>query len=392
MDATVDLFKQIRSKLTWVDCDATDAKGKATIDRDGLDPGADYAIRVGNQTGSVADAFALRVLVPTAPPHPPGRHLPATGVRDHVDRVLNPGDTYWTTMRAGHTMRLSLRTQHCTSLEVFGPGTTDFTDQPADRRLACGGFALFTPTETGRHFLVVRAARDRDVQKYRLQVAPAGRDDTAPGVVIANHDTVRGHVNGGLDTRDLYRFDVTRRSSLTLVLAGTPDLTLVRDDGARLAFGSVAEQHIRPGRYFAAVSGRGSYSLRLALKAITTASLRVDGRHSATIRPDAVARLSLRVQPRVAGQSLFTVERFDPISGWQFLRTYHPRVSHGSAQVRFRPPSVGRYRVFASYLGSRDAAPADTGVVRLLVQRPLGQPRGQGSSRTTVSATQAGLA
>jgi hypothetical protein len=166
----------------------------------------------------------------------------------------------------------------------------------------------------------------------------------------------------------------------------------VRDDGARLAFGSVAEQHIRPGRYFAAVSGRGSYSLRLALKAITTASLRVDGRHSATIRPDAVARLSLRVQPRVAGQSLFTVERFDPISGWQFLRTYHPRVSHGSAQVRFRPPSVGRYRVFASYLGSRDAAPADTGVVRLLVQRPLGQPRGQGSSRTTVSATQAGLA
>ena len=140
MDATVDLYKQVRSKLTFVDCDASDSQGKATIDRDGLDAGADYAIRVGNDTGSVADTFRLRVLVPTAPPHPPGRHLPAKGVRNHVDRVLNSADTYWTTMKAGRTMRLSLRTQHCTSLEVFGPGTRDFTaagarEEPVLRRL-----------------------------------------------------------------------------------------------------------------------------------------------------------------------------------------------------------------------------------------------------------------
>jgi hypothetical protein len=200
-------------------------------------------------------------------------------------------------------------------------------------------------------------------------------------------------VDGGLDTRDLYRFDVTRRSALTLALSGAPDLTLVRDDGTRLASGSIVDQDVRAGRYFVAVSGSGRYTVRLALKAITSATLRVNGRHAATIGPRSVARLSLEVRPDAAGPGLITIERFDPIAGWQFLRSYHPRVSHGSAQVRFGPSSVGRYRASASYLGSRDAAPADTGVVRLLVQRPLGHPRqGQGSSRTTVSATQAGLA
>jgi len=99
------------------------------------------------------------------------------------------------------------------------------------------------------------------------------------------------------------------------------------------------------------------------------------------------------VRPTTTGPSLITVERFDPIAGWQFLRSYHPRVRNGSATVRFKPPTVGRYRAFASYLGSRDSAPADTGQVWLRVQRKLGDPqRGQGSSRTTVSATQAGLA
>ena len=46
-------------------------------------------------------------------------------------------------------MRLSLRTQHCTSLEVFGPGTRDFTEQPAEKCLSCGGYALVHPDGVG---------------------------------------------------------------------------------------------------------------------------------------------------------------------------------------------------------------------------------------------------
>jgi hypothetical protein len=297
MDATVDLYKQVRSKLSFVDCGATDADGKATLEDDGLVPGADYAVRVGNQTGSLADTFKLAVLVPTAPPEPPGRHLPAQGIRNHVDRVLNPGDAYWRKMHAGRTMRLSLRTKHCTSLEVFGPGTKNFESASPLKRLPCGGYGQFTPTETGRHFLVVRAARDRDVQHYRLRVAPARQDDTIPGILIHNHARIRASVNGGIDTRDLYRFDVTRRSALTLRLAGAPTMSLVRDDGERMGVGNLISRHVRAGRYFVAVSGAGKYTLRLALKTITRATLLVNGRHVATIGPKAAARLLLRVRP-----------------------------------------------------------------------------------------------
>lgn len=372
MDATVDLYKQVRSKLSFVDCGSTDSDGRITVVHDGLQSGADYAIRVANQTGSVADAFRLRVLVPTAPPAPPGRHLPRKGIKDHVDRVLNPADAYWTKMRAGQTMRMSLRTQHCTSLEVFGPGTTSFTDQAPEKRLSCGGYGLFTPTESGRHYLVVQAARDRDVQRYRLRVAKAGPDDTAPGILIHNHAKVSGSVNGGIDTRDLYRFDVTHRSALTLAVSGAPTMTLVRDDGARMGGGNLISRHVPAGRYFVAVSGSGRYALRLSLKTITRATLLVNGRHVATIGPGTAARLSLRVRPAVSGPSLITVERFDPIAGWQFLRTFRPTVRHGSARVRFTPPSIGRYRASAQYLGTRDAAPTTTGIARLLVQSRLG--------------------
>jgi hypothetical protein len=372
MDSTVDLYRQVRSKLTFVDCSATDSDGKATLEDDGLVPGADYAIRVGNQTGSLPDTFRLRVLVPTAPPEPPGRHLPARGIKNHVDRVLNPGDTYWRKMHAGRTMRLSLRTDHCTSLEVFGPGTRSFESSPPLKRLPCGGYTLFTPTQTGRHFLVVRAGRGRDIQHYRLKVARARLDDTTPGVLIHNHAKIRGSVNGGIDTVDLYRFDVLRHSALTLRLSGSPSMTLVRDDGVRIGSGTLIDRHVRAGRYFVAVSGAGRYTLHLALKTITTAALLVNGRHVATIGPGSNARLLLRVRPAAAGSSLITVERFDPIQGWQFLRTFHPAVSNGVARVRFHPPTVGRYRMHATYLGSRNAAPSSTGLARLRVQQPLG--------------------
>jgi hypothetical protein len=276
-------------------------------------------------------------------------------------------------MKAGRTMRLSLRTQHCTSLEVFAPGTKSFTEEAPEKRLTCGGFGIFTPTESGRHYLVVKAARDRDVQHYRLRVAPAGPDDTTPGIPIRNHAKVKGSVNGGLDSRDLYRFDVTHRSALTLGLAGGPTMTLVRDDGAFMGSGNLIDRHVQAGRYFVAVSGSGLYRLTLSLRTITRATLLVNNRHVATVGPRSVARFLLRVRPLAAGPSLITVQRFDPIEGWQFLRNFHPRVNRGTARVRFRPPSVGRYRAFATYLGSRDAAPAHTGLARLLVQRPLAE-------------------
>jgi hypothetical protein len=371
MDGTVDLFKQVRSRLDLVTCDSGDSRGDSTLDVEGLEPGADYAIRVGNQRGSVADDFTLRVLVPTPPPAPPGRHLPYAGVRSSVDRLVNPGDVYWVRMRAGRTMRLSLRADQCTSLTVYGPGTRTFAEE-AVRRLPCGGYGLFTATRSGRHFLVVRAGRSRDRQPYRLRVARALRDDTTPGVLLRNHSRVRGSVNGGIDTRDLYRFDVPRRSALTLRLTGQPVMTLVREDGRRIR-GDLVDRTMSAGRYYVAVDGSGRYLLALALRVITRATIAFNGHHSATIRPGSTARLRVRVRPAVSGSAEVSIERLDPIEGWQFLGSHRIRVSGGRATLRFRPHSIGRYRAHGSFLGTHIAAPDATRFTYLRVQRPLGR-------------------
>ncbi|MEZ5157300.1 MAG: hypothetical protein R2687_00560 [Candidatus Nanopelagicales bacterium] len=370
MDATVDLYQQVRSKQRFTDCSETNNKGVATIDTEGLEAGADYTVRVGRQTGSVAAGFSLRVLVPSPPPEPPGKPLPAKGVRNSVDRLLNPGDAYWTRMEEGRTMRLSLRVNQCTRLDVYGPGTSSFGGSML-KSLGCGGFSLFTPTETGRYFLVVRAGRSRDKQPYRLRVAPARRDDTTPGIFIGNNAKVRGRVNGGIDSRDLYRFDVTRRSTLTLTVTGRPLLRLVRDDGRRIGRGDYIERNVAPGRYYVAVQGEGKYTLKRVSRTITKSAVTFNGRRKATTRPGSTTRLSLRVRPSVSGRGVMTLERLDPIDGWQFLRRYRVNVTAGSATVSFRPPSVGRYRVTGDYKGSRIAAASYAGTARLKVQGPL---------------------
>ena len=74
-------------------------------------------------------------------------------------------------------------------------------------------------------------------------------------------------------------------------------MTLVRDDGAFMGSGNLIDRHVQPGRYFVAVSGSGHYQLKLALRAITRATLLVNGRHVATMRPRFVARFLLRVRP-----------------------------------------------------------------------------------------------
>ncbi len=370
MDATVDLYKQVRSRLEWEDCDSTDSKGVATIDTDGLEAGADYAIRIGRQTGSVAESFSLRVLIPSPPPEPPGKPLPGKGVQNKVDRLVNPGDAYYTSMLEGRTYRLSLRVGQCTALEVYGPGTNSFDGSPV-KTLDCGGYRLFTPTDGGRHYLVVRAGRSRGVQPYRLKVAPARRDDTTPGVFIGNNAKVRGKVNGGIDARDLFRFDVTRRSTLTLSVTGGPSLRLVRDNGQRIGRGDFIDRTVSAGRYFVAVQGEGKYTLKRVSRTITTSRVTFNGRRSATVPPGSTTRLSVRVRPAVGGPAVMVVERFDPIDGWQFAKRFRVGVSGGSATVSYSPPSLGRYRVFAEFKGSRIAAPSDAGVARLRVQGPL---------------------
>ena len=72
------------------------------------------------------------------------------------------------------------------------------------------------------------------------------------------------------------------------------------------------------------------------------------------------------------GTLAITIERFDPLAGWQFLRRIFAgaALGHRSA-ARFTPPAVGRYRLSAEYRGSRGAAPSASGFDRILVAGPL---------------------
>jgi hypothetical protein len=372
MDATVDLYRQVRSKLVSVDCSETDSDGRATLDEESLTAGGDYVIRIGRQVGSTADAFSLNVLVPSPPPQPPGKPLPAKGTRGTVDRLLNSGDAFWTAMRAGVTQRLSLRVNQCTSLEVYAPGVRDFEGMPL-KTMRCGGYSLFTPDRTGRYVLLVRAGKGRATQRYRLQVAPARRIDTAPGVFIANNASVRGRVNGGINSRHLYRFDVSRRSELRLwVTGGDTELRLVRDGSRRYGRDSSFDFTAPAGRYYVAVEGSGQYTLHRVSRTLTKSSVRFNGRKQATVSPGSSVRVGLQVTNGVAGPGVMLLERLDPIDGWQFVRKYRVSVSGGSATVSFTP-QVGRYRVFGEFLGTRNAAPSDGGRASLRVQGPLVQ-------------------
>jgi hypothetical protein len=370
LDATIDVFQRERSELTPVDCDNTDKKGSATLQLDDLE--GEYLIRVGKQFDSDPGSFDLGVLVPSPAAKPPGKPLAAGGVKDSVDPLVNPSDAYSVQMVAGVTYRLSLAANQCTSLSVFRPGTRSFDSGP-EKSLRCGGYRLYTPERSGRFPVLVDAGRTRGTQPYRLNIKAATSDDTTPGIFIRNNAKVRGRVNGRVDSVDLYRFDVTSKSSLNLSVSGGPELTLLRPGGRRVSRGSQIRENVSRGRFYVAVRGRGTYTLRRVSKTITHAKILFNGRRKAAVGPGSSANLVLAVNPNVAGRSTILLEKFDPLEGWQFLRRIHPTVSGGRASLTFAPPSIGRYRATASFDGSKLASPSEAGRAKLIVRAPLQQ-------------------
>ena len=382
LDAVVDVYVRRRSQTQAVDCDPTDDEGEASVALR-VRRGESYLIRVAQLPNSVAGRFTLDVFVPEAEATPPGRALPRLGGSATLHRTLDPSDAWSARFRAGTTYRINLstRVEGCMRVALFAPGTDSFEDGSPARILPCNGYALFTPGpgEGGRYSLLVQAARNvRTRQSYHLQVAPAGLDDTVPGLFVRNYQRVSGRLNGrGVDVVDLYRFDVVRRSDLALRLGGEAfDLVLLTDGGRVLSSASGSlEQRVAPGRYFVAVratdNASGRYTLTRISRTITSTSVRIRGSRSAQASPGSAVSLSAHVAPGASGPVTFVVERFDPLEGWQFLRRFRTRASGGRAAVSFLPPSVGRYRARASFAGTRIASRSESGFARLLVAAPL---------------------
>jgi hypothetical protein len=386
LDAVIDVFSRQRSQTVGVTCDTTDKDGKASVSFKAANSGS-YLIRVAAVPNSAAGTFTLDLAVAQPAPAPPGPLLAGGGVTRTLDRVGDVADAFSARLQAGEPYRVNLAENlegACVSLSIYGPGTSSF-DGDALRTLSCGGYVLFTPGpgESGRYSFYVQASpRVRGPQRYHLEVAPAGADDTAPGIFIHNFAHVRGAVNGAAaDVVDLYRFDVTTRSTLFAALATAADndfdLVLLRDDGRRLSCacgnsGAVdLHRGLRPGRYFLAVRARnatsGRYTLRRSSRTITKSAIQVDGKRRTQASPGRSVHVAVATSPRVSGPVTITVERFDPLSGWRFYRRYHT----GGGGISFMPPAVGKYRFSGSFDGTRGSAPSNTGFARLTVAGPL---------------------
>jgi hypothetical protein len=379
LDATVDVFRRVRSQLQPVDCDLTNRRGDAGFQFRPV-RGGTYLIRVGQRDNSVAGRFRLDVFAPVPAPRPPGPQLPGSGASRTLDSLQDTSDAWSVRMRAGTSYRLNLAADGCMSLRVYAPGTRDFEEESPVAGAGCDGYLLFTPEagQGGRYSLLVDArSRRSGPQRYHLQAATAGRDDTAPGLSLPNYRRVRGSLRGGaIDAVDLYRFSLSRRSALELTLrhraSGTIRLALLNDRGERLSSGDDISRRIAPGRYFVVVrtgtNANGGYTLRRVTRTITSTSIAIDGQRRARARPGEPVTVGVDVRPDAAGPVTVTIERFDPLAGWQF----HRRVRTTTRAIGFLPPTIGRWRARAEFEGTRADAPSSSGYARVLVAEPLG--------------------
>jgi hypothetical protein len=392
LDALVDVYIRQRSQNERVTCQATDKQGEAIF---AFQPevSTTYLVRVAQLTDSASGSFGLRVFAPPPPTHPPGAALRPAGVSGALERVVNTSAAYAANLTAGVSYRVNLVSpvDGCMHLAIFAPGTSSFEDDTPVGGLHCQGYRLFTPRQSGRYSLLVRVAGDSPgAQRYHLQLAPATIAETAPGLPLLNDQRVGGALHGNrIEVLRLYRFDVTSTSNLELDLhAGSDnpfDLELLNSQGRVLQCecDSTGDQSLvtvtHPGRYFAVVRARdfssGPFSLTRRSRTITHTWIRINGSRSLQTSPGSPVAVQVHVAPAAAGAAVVEIDRFDPLSGWQFYRQQRVNVSGGAGTLSFTPPSTGQWLVHASYLGTHTASPSESRYARVLSAGPLAQLR-----------------
>ncbi len=390
LDATIDVYHAVRSQLTSVGCQETESDGKASFSFKASKNGL-YNIRVAALQGSQLAPFVLEVFVPTPAVAPPGPRLPSGGVSGQVDRVQNINAAYSLTMHAGTSYLISLANDTegaCVSGALFAPGTSSFGEEEQEGggsallHIRCGGYRLFTPGpgKGGRYsFEITPRFSHRGIQRFHLQVAPAGPAETAPGLALGNYAHAHGRLNGNsVDVLRLYRMNVTSHSNLTLKLTAPRSaefkLQLRNQSGDVIecdceGSGSQTLTHqLLPGTYYAVVAARGhtsgDFTLVRESRTITSTSLSFS---SAKAAPGEGLGINVKVSPAASGPVVVEIERFDPVFGWQFYRQSTAFVSEGVASIPFTPPAVGQWRANATYEGSRTSSPSAVGFSYLLV-------------------------
>jgi len=388
LDASIEVFHAVRSQLVPVVCEETEAQGKTSLSFQASKNGL-YDIRVAARQNSQLAPFTMEVFLPTPAVAPPGPPLPAGGASGQVDRVQNINAAYSFTMRSGVSYLINLANQTkgaCVSGALFAPGTTSFGGEEGEQTsalmsIACGGYRLFTPGpgEGGRYSFEVTPRMSRaGIQRFHLQVAPAGPAETAPGVPLGNYARLHGRLNGnGIQVLRLYRMEVTSHSNLTLRLdapgSAQFSLQLRNKDGYPIecaceGSGNESLQHeLQPGIYYAVVSERhhsaGNFAITRESRTITSTSISFSQSH---VSAGQGTSIEVKVSPSASGPVKVDIERLDPVFGWQFYSNEVLQASAGLATLAFTPPSFGQWRAEATFLGSSFASPSAVGFTYLL--------------------------
>ncbi len=382
LDAIVSVYRLVRSRLFALACDTTNERGGGALSFNAA-PGRAYLIMVGREPSSDDGPFRFRLFRPEPSSRPPGRALPRHGVRSSVNALSDFDDAWSLRMRAGGTYRLNLapRGSRCVRLSLYRPRTRSFAGAVPIRVLGCGGYFTYTPGagEGGRYSLLVTATGIRlRRERYHLQAALAGGDDMAPGLKIRDLQTRRGSLSAtGIDVVDLYRFRVLHRSDVTLTLGARASFRLIvlSETGRHLSSSDGPGRltmRLAPGRYFVAVRAearaRGRYRLSLLERRITTTRVRVDGQRVAKVARGSSVAIGVAVDFSPAGKIRLQLDRFDPLTGWHFYRLYRLRLhANGRTGRSWRPPAIGRWRVRASFRGTRTASPSAGGSALIVV-------------------------
>jgi hypothetical protein len=315
LDGVLAVYESRRSQLLPVTCAPTDRRGKAQFVFAGKE-GTNYFILFGRLRNSVDGTFTMRVATPGPTSKPPGKRLPARGVRGLLDPLEQPDKAWSTRMQAGTTYKLNLVPQRMNAFRTrsFLPA------RPASRgaERCCGASAADTrpftpgPKKGGLYSIFVQSrGTQSETQHYHLQVARAGPDDIGPGVPLANQQTLRGTLNASrINVVNFFHFDVALSSDVTLRLRsrGQFDLVLLSETGRRIdceCSGSgraYLRRGLQPGQYFAVVRSHtgsgGPYHISLLIRAITNTQTLVGGSREVTLPPGQTASVDVHVHPR----------------------------------------------------------------------------------------------
>lgn len=366
LDAAIVVLERVRSRTAALTCDATDRRGTATVGFP-VRRGATYLIAVGHVEAADPGTFRIEAFASeAAESRRAGKALLRGGARSTVHGLTDVNDVWRVSMQPGTTYRIGF-TSDCATL-VLRPRRLVSSMLASIR---CGGYRTFTPGPDGggEYVLEVLAGGEPQATSYRLLFAPAAPDDLGVGVELRNRAPIRSSIDPGrLDVRDLYHFDLDRRSDVRLGVTGGLSFALLRDDGTRLGGYTTMRRALDPGRYVVAVTAdfgepAASYALTLLVREITSTALRLP---TGPVPPGSPILIRPEVANATGGAVEIQVDRFDPLTGWHFSRIL--RTSAGGG-VSWAPPAEGRWRLRASYRGTVDASPSRSGYAYLVVRR-----------------------